>query len=165
MTQLADARLPFHSEMKWGFRQVPVPAGRCTEPLPPGLVYLWMTELSGTAESTHLGSGPVEGSLCIYGQLTEPAAPPPDNGVPFGWQDGHVVLTAANGDQLKLTARSTGVTAPPGTPGFKFIEEVRFVDGGTGRFLFATGEATGYVDPVGMAAVYDGWIRYGRKEK
>jgi len=162
MAQSSDVRLPFHSEMTWQMRQMPLPSGRCSEPLPEGLSYLWLTQLSGTAESTHLGKGPVEGTICIYGYLTSPETPPPGNGTPLGWQDGRIELSAANGDRLMLTARSTGVTAPPGTPGFKFVEEVRFMNGGSGRFRFATGEATGYVDPVTSSAVYDGWIRYGR---
>jgi hypothetical protein len=59
--------------------------------------------------------------------------------------------------------RLLGFTAPPGTPGFKFIESLTFLDGGTGRFEHAEGIGTGIVDPVAQTAVYDGWIRYGKK--
>jgi hypothetical protein len=156
------ARLPFHAWVDWQFVQVPLPAGRCTAPLPAGMSYLWLTRLTGTAVSTHLGEGAFEGSICIYGQLVDPGADPPANGVPFGWQDGVFVLTAANGDRLHGTEWSTGVTAPPGTPGWQFTEQGTFVDGGTGRFEHAEGEFTGLVDPVAQTAVYDGWIRFGR---
>jgi hypothetical protein len=162
--EMAGAQLPFHADVTWAFRQVPLPPGRCTEPLPAGLDYLWMTELWGDIVSTHLGAGRIEGSICLYGQLTNPGAPPPENGIPMGWVQGRIDLVAANGDRLKMTAWSTGFTAPPGTPGFKFIEEVRFLDGGTGRFARAEGEGVGYVDPIGLTAVYDGWIRYGQGE-
>lgn len=159
----ASVQLPFHSEVDWDFVQVPLPSGRCTGELPEGLSYLWLTELTGTAVSTHLGRGAFEGSLCLYGQLTNPEADPPDNGIPFGWMEGELVLTAANGDRLHVRAWSTGFTAPPGTPGWKFIEEGVFVDGGTGRFQHAEGQFTGYVDSEAQTAVYDGWIRFGKK--
>ena len=161
-------QLPFHSEVQWDFVQHPLPEGRCTADLPDlpdlpaPLSYLWYTELSGTAISTHLGRGPFEGGICIYGQLTDPGAAPPDNGIPFGWMDGRMVLTAANGDRLLAEFWSTGFTAPPGTPGWAFTEEGNFVDGGTGRFLHAEGDLFGVVDAVAQTAVYDGWIRFGK---
>jgi hypothetical protein len=160
---LAEPRLPFHSEYSWDFVQLPVPADRCTQPPPEGLSYLWLTEITGTTNSTHLGRGTAEGSICIYGQLTDPDANPPDNGIPVGWQNGLLVFTAANGDQLHAAdIHTTGFTAPPGTPGFKFIEAGVFVGGGTGRFQHAEGEFTATVDPVTQVAVYEGWIRYGK---
>lgn len=163
--QLAGAQLPFHVDVvNYQFQQVPAPPGRCTEALPPGLDYLWMTRLWGDVRGTHLGTGRLDGSICVYGQLKDAGAPPPDNGIPMGWVEGRIAMIAADGDRLNLTAWSTGVTAPPGTPGFKFIEEFRFVNGGTGRFELADGDGIGYVDPVAQSAVYDGWIRYGRKE-
>ena len=160
----AEVLLPFHSEANWQKNMLP-PAGRCTQPLPAGLTYLWLTENSGTATSTHLGEGTYANNLCVFGTLTNPDAPPGSNGKPAGWYDEWVVWTAANGDQLRATGRLTGFTAPPGTPGMKFIETLHFVDGGTGRFEFAEGDLTSYVDPTNQTVVYDGTIRYGRKEK
>jgi len=156
-------RRAFHANVRWAARQVPMPEGRGKDPLPQGLSYLWLTELWGTATGTHLGVGGFEGSICLYGRLTRPEATPPGNGVPLGWQDGRIVLVAADGDRLVAKVRSTGATAPPGAPDFQFIEEVSFTDGGTGRFRCAEGEAVGYVDPVKQTAVYDGWIRYGKE--
>jgi hypothetical protein len=158
--------LRFHSEVTiLNFEQVPVPAGRCTEPLPPGLSYLWLTKATGTATSTHLGTGPYYIELCVYGLLTNPAVPPPGNGIPMGWLTDVEIWTAANGDQLLGTGELIGFTAPPPTPGFQFIESLTFLDGGTGRFAFAEGTGQGIIDPVTGAAVYDGWIRYGKKGK
>jgi hypothetical protein len=152
-------RLPFHSEVNWNYVQLPLPAGRCTAPLPAGLSYLWYTELSGTAVSTHLGRGSFAGSICVYGVLTDPTADPPGNGNPTGYQDGNVVFTAADGDQLHARIWVTGFTAPPGTPGWKFIEQGVFV-GGTGRFEHAVGAFTGLVDTASLTAVDDGWISF-----
>jgi hypothetical protein len=157
--------LPFHSEVTWQVEQVPVPEGRCTEPLPDGLAYLWLSRIPGVAHTTHLGTGSYYVELCVYGILTNPDAPPPANGIPMGWYADVQIWTAANGDELKATGRMIGFTSAPGTPGFKFIESLTFLDGGTGRFAFAEGTGTGLVDPVAQTAVYDGWIRYGRNEK
>jgi hypothetical protein len=162
----AERRLPFHSECSWDHVQVPLPAGRCTDPLPHGMRYLWLSRITGTTNSTYLGRGTAEGSTCIYGQLTDPGADPPANGIPMGWQNGVLMFTAANGDQLHAAdIHTTGFTAPPGTPGRKFIEAGVFVDGGTGRFQHAEGEFTAAVDPVTRVAVYDGWIRFGKIEE
>jgi hypothetical protein len=159
----AESRLPFHSEYSWNSVQVPLPAGRCTDPLPAGMSYLWLTRTTGKTESPDLGRGTAEESLCIYGQLTDPGADPPANGIPMGWQNGVLVFTAANGDQLHAAdIRTIGCTAPPGTPGIRFIEAGVFVDGGTGRFQHAEGEFTATVDPVTRISVYDGWLRYGQ---
>jgi hypothetical protein len=142
--------------------QVPVPEGVCTEPLSPGLAYLWVTKVTGTANATHLGSVAFYAELCVFGLLTDPGAPPPGNGIGMGW-NGVETWTAANGDQLRGMERLIGFTAPPGTPGFMFIVTLSFLDGGTGRFAHAMGEATGLLDPAAQSVVFDGWIRYGKK--
>ena len=162
----ATGVLPFHAEVAvLQLQQVPVPAGRCTEPLPPGISYLWLTQANGTQTSTHLGTGPYHIELCVYGLLTDPAAPPPANGIPMGWIVDVQIFTAANGDQLRATGELIGFTAPPPTPGWQFVESLSFLDGGTGRFEHAEGTGQGVIEQTGAAAVYDGWIRYGEKEK
>jgi hypothetical protein len=161
----AGEMVPFHSEAVWQFEQMPIPAGHCTQGVPDGLSYLWFSKIFGTASSTHLGTGPYEIDLCLYGTLTDPAAAPPNNGVPMGWYAERQVWTAANGDQLRATGALIDFTAPPGTPGFKFVESLSFLDGGTGRFEHAQGSGEGIVDPVAQTAVYDGLIRYGMKQK
>ena len=160
-TTPARPRLPFHAQLEWTLVQVPIPRGRCSKPLPEGMSFLWLTRLGGTAVSTYLGRGPIQGSLCIYGRLTDPAADPPGNGIPAGWCNGAIVLTSEEGEELHLEAWSTGFTAPPGTPGWQFTEEGVFVGGGTGRFRHAEGEFTAVVDPVAQTGVYAGWIRFG----
>ncbi|HSL20895.1 MAG TPA: hypothetical protein VK886_05125 [Vicinamibacterales bacterium] len=166
-TQQADAgdMVPFHSEVVWQFEQVPIPEGHCTQAIPGEFSFLWFSRIRGTATTTHLGTGPYEIDLCLYGTLTDPGAPPPNNGIPMGWYAERQVWTAANGDQLRATGGLIGFTAPPGTPGFKFIESVTFLNGGTGRFKYAEGSGQGIVDADALTAVYDGLIRYGRKEK
>ena len=162
----AQEGLPFHSNVTIPeFQQVPVPAGRCTDPPPPGLSYLWLTQANGTHTSTHLGTGPYHIELCVYGLLTNPAALPPANGIPMGWITDVQIWTAANGDQLLGDGALIGFTAPPPTPGWQFIESLSFLDGGTGRFAFAEGTGRGLVENTGAFAVYDGWIRYGMKDK
>jgi hypothetical protein len=161
-----DAALPFHSEIVWEVEQVPMPAGTCPRALPEepaGLSYLWLSRVRGTATSTHLGRGPYYAELCVYGSLTNPGAAPPENGIPSGWYVDVEIWTAANGDQLRGSGGLIGFTAPPDTPGFKFIESLTFLNGGTGRFEYAEGSGTGIIDPVAQTAVFDGHIRYGKK--
>jgi hypothetical protein len=157
--------LPFHSEVVWEFEQVPIPAGHCTQAIPSEFSYLWFSRIRGTATSTHLGTGPYEIDLCLYGILTDPEAAPPNNGIPMAWYAERQIWTAANGDELKATGALIGFTAPPGTPGFKFIESLTFLSGGTGRFVDAEGSGQGIVDSTAQTAVYDGRIRYGNKQK
>lgn len=164
LTPGAGEQLPFHSEMTWQVAQESVPAGSCTREIS-GLSLLWLSKISGTATSTHLGTGPYYAELCMYGILTNPGAPPPGNGIPMNWYIQTQMWTAANGDRLMATGELAGLATPPDDPNLKFIENLRFLDGGTGRFEFAEGEGTGIVDPVGLTTVYDGWIRYGRRQK
>ena len=163
LTPGGGERLPFHSEITWQLEQVPVPAGKCTREIP-GLSLLWLSQISGTATSSHLGKGPYYAELCMFGMLTAPGSPPPGNGIPMNWYVQTAMWTAANGDRLMGTGELAGFTAPPDDPNMKFIENLRFLDGGTGRFAFVEGEGTGIVDPAGTV-VYDGWIRYGRTQK
>jgi len=158
--------VPFHSEITWHrLDQLPVPEGRCTEPLPDGLSYLWFTKEYGTATSTHLGTGPYYVELCVYGKVTAPGAPPPANGIPMGFNSIAQVWTAANGDQLRAAGTLIGVVT---SPVFAFVDSLVFKDGGTGRFANAEGQGIGYVYPDPQTSqvgreVYDAWILYKRK--
>jgi hypothetical protein len=163
MQTIVEQQLPFHSEFDFDFRQIPVPAGHCTG-TPPAGEYLWLTEFWGSGTATHLGNAKLEGTLCVFGELTDSSADPPGNGTPFGYH-GDFALVAANGDRLRATFHLTGFTGEPGTPSFVITEYVRFVDGGTGRFQFAEGEATGYLSEANRTYTCDGWIRYGRKDR
>lgn len=157
--------VPFHSEITWHrLDQLPVPPGRCTEALPGGLSYLWFTNEYGTATSTHLGTGPYYVELCVFGMLTNPGLPPPQNGIPMGFNSIVQVWTAANGDQLRAKGTLIGVIT---SPALVFVDSLVFQDG-TGRFANAVGEGIGYVTPDPQTSqvgreVYDAWILYKRK--
>jgi hypothetical protein len=59
----ADVEVPFHSEVAWS-KVEGTEVALCTVPLPEGKVYLMRNTLSGTAVSTHLGSGTWVGHTC-----------------------------------------------------------------------------------------------------
>jgi hypothetical protein len=156
-----DEWLPFHAELDFECRQITVPVDQCVG-IPPTGEYLWLTEIRGTGSATHPGRVKLEGTLCVFGELTRPGADPPGNGTPTGYH-GNCVWVADDGDRLAGTVRLAGSTGEPGTPDFVMLEAVRFVDGGTGRFQFAEGEATAYVNEANRSHTCDGWIRYGRR--
>ncbi len=156
------APVPFHSEIAWTTEYGPLPAGRCTAALPPGMDYLYYARLSGTGTSTHLGQTTFEGDHCIFGVLTNPSAPPEQRGTPAGWIDERLVFTAANGDELHVHTTLTGQSGQ-GTPEWYFAETGVFVDGGTGRFAHAAGQLEARIYPVKKIATFDGSLRYGGK--
>lgn len=145
------AEVPFRSDVVWNKMQG-TDVTLCTVPPPEGKVYLMRNELSGPHVSTHLGEGTFLGHTCVYGTR--------ERG-PEGWLM-DVRFTAANGDVLVANARFIRWTGVPGRS--MAIEEATFEDGGTGRFQFAEGTATCYVNPQERTARYEGTIRYGRKE-
>jgi hypothetical protein len=146
--------LPFHSEVIWDKTMNQVPEGHCTRTLPGGLVYKWLTHNEGTHLSTHLGSGAYENYLCVFG---------PAQGAPTGWYAEVIRWTAANGDVLLGTSEFQRWT---GTPGRSIaVEIVTFHDGGTGRFQFAEGDGMSGINAPERTAVYDGTLRYGKKQK
>jgi hypothetical protein len=108
------------------------------------------------AVSTHLGAGDYENHTCVYGTIV--------NGKrsPAGWL-ADVRWTAANGDVLLATSDFLYWT---GTPGQSVaVDRVTFQNGGTGRFQFAEGEGMAYVDAPAKTAMYEGTLRYGKKQK
>jgi hypothetical protein len=147
-----EVQVPFHSEVAWQkFEGTQV--ALCTLPLPDGKVYLMRNTQTGTAVSTHLGTGQFLGHTCVYGTRAKG---------PEGWF-GEVEWTSANGDVLRATSAFVRWT---GTPGKSIaIEQVTFRDGGTGRFQFAEGTGTCDVNAPGRTATYDGSLRYGKKQK
>lgn len=146
-----DALVPFHSELT--FSKVPgSDISLCTHALPPGKIYLARNTNTGTAITTHLGTGAYENHTCVYGAA----------GKPEGWF-ADIRWTAANGDVLLATSDFLYWT---GTPGQSVaVDKVTFQNGGTGRFQYAEGEGMCYVDAPARTAVYDGTLRYGRKDK
>jgi hypothetical protein len=149
--------VPFRSEIVWEKTMTGVPTGHCSQTLPEGLIYLWLTHNEGIAVSSHLGTGAYENYLCVFGSVVE------GKPAPQGWYAESIRWTAANGDVLLATSVFQRWT---GTPGKSIaIDNVTFHDGGTGRFQFAAGEGTAYVNAPARTALYEGALRYGRKEK
>lgn len=147
----SDALVPFHSELTWS--KVPgSDISLCTHPLPAGKIYLARNTNRGTAVSTHLGTGGYENHTCVYGTPRKPE----------GWF-ADIRWTAANGDVLVATSDFLYWTGMPGQS--VAVDKVAFQNGGTGRFQYAEGEGTCYVDAPARTAVYDGTLRYGRKGK
>jgi len=123
------------------------------------------SELAGVA--THLGRYHGVGSTCILSMAPDddppftPAGPPPYLVATFSnplW-----VITAANGDELRLTSIEA-VAVLSGADGSLRAEGTQAVIGGTGRFAGATGELriTGRNDdgqgPDDILS--EGWITY-----
>lgn len=129
-------------------------AGRCSLPSD------WVTtiDLRGTAE--HLGRVSVVASHCTQIDIFTT----PNPGV---FQDGEMVVSAANGDDLWLSYAGTFTFTPQGAPDVG-VTDISFstitVVGGTGRFEGATGSLTGHavdIFPAGPhTASFAGWIVY-----
>jgi hypothetical protein len=135
-----DQAVPFKATL-WGnevtFNPV-IPAGRCIEMA--GVADALTTfRVSGYA--THLGWVDVVAEHCSDFDT-----------VTYG--DGRLTITAANGDVLKGTYTNGESTSPPPETGFR--DEFTFIDGGTGRFAFASGGGT----EVGAFNVvtFDSWV-------
>jgi hypothetical protein len=86
----------------------------------------FVTDGSGGGIATHLGRFTLVWEFTVN--------------VGDGTGSGPVRYTAANGDQLFMTA--TGQSEPTSTPGVFHIVEIQIVTGGTGRFSGATGSFT-----------------------
>lgn len=148
----STAEVPFHSELTWE-KTVGSQVALCTHALPEGKVYLMRNTQTATATSTHLGIGAFEGHTCVYGTVARG---------PEGWfADFHWI--AANGDVLRATSEFLYWTGQPGRS--VAVDKVTFQSGGTGRFEFVEGEGMSYVNAPARTAVFEGTLRYGRKEK
>jgi len=151
--------VPFHSEITWTKvvnGGVPDPCQGLHGNPPAGMSYLMRNTSEGPAVSTHLGTGNFEIHTCVYGKMVS------GRPAPAGWF-ADMRWTAANGDVLLATSDFLYWT---GTPGKSVaVDKVTFQNGGTGRFLFAGGEGLSYVNAPERTAVYEGTLRYGKKEK
>jgi len=124
-------------------------AGRCeltVAPLPSTPPLVRQTD-TGTCQFSHLGRTKYEGVL----ELDLAART----------QRGERTLTAANGDELRLT--TVGTSAPAG-PGLVSFTATFTIVGGTGRFANATGqgraEGTANLITSKTSVAMDGWIDY-----
>jgi len=151
--------VPFHSEITWTKvvnGGVPDPCQGLHGNPPAGMSYLMRNTSEGPAVSTHLGAGYFEIHTCVYGTMVN------EKPAPAGWF-ADMRWTAANGDMLLATSNFLYWT---GTPGKSVaVDKVTFQNGGTGRFQYAEGEGMAYVNAPARTAVYEGTLRYGKKEK
>lgn len=108
-----------------------VPAGRCVEM---GDTADAIATFRGEGHATHLGHVAVVAEHCSDLDT-------------LAYGDGVLALTAANGDVLRVTY-GPGESDPSAFPTITFADDFRFVDGGTGRFVEASGGGveTGTVD-------------------
>jgi hypothetical protein len=120
-----DQAVPFKATL-WGNDVTfgPVPEGRCVDKA--GVADA-LTTFTVSGYATHLGWVDVVAEHCSDF----------DTGT---YGDGRLTITAANGDILKGTYTHGVSTAPPPVTGFQ--DDFTFVDGGTGRFAFASGGGT-----------------------
>lgn len=148
----SQVEVPFHSELTWDKFTSSPDVSACTRTPPTGKVYLFRNTNTGIAVTTHLGTGAYENHTCVYGTTAGPA----------GWF-ADIRWTAANGDVLLATSDFLYWTGQPGRS--VAVDRVTFQSGGTGRFQYAEGEGMSYVNAPERTAVYDGTLRYGKKEK
>ncbi len=102
-------------------------ADRCN---PPEGKFAWaVTSFAGSGTVSHLGEVQVSAEHCSYGTV----ATGPDG----TYGDGEIMTIADNGDVLMATY-TNGISLS-GPPVIGFMDFFTFVDGGTGRFTFASG--------------------------
>ncbi len=107
-------------------------AARCT--VPDDKFGVWtIAAFEGWGNITHLGRSHVVATHCSYLGVLPDGSIGPDG----TYGQGELITTAANGDVL-LGTYDNGISYPEG-PLIVFIDEFTFVDGGTGRFTYASG--------------------------
>ncbi|NIT02134.1 MAG: hypothetical protein GTO09_08375 [Candidatus Latescibacteria bacterium] len=121
--------LPFHGNFAGpvlGFNMDPEAITvRCGN-APAGKVAWAIASFEGWGTATHLGRSYIYAEHCSYR---------PIDGAPDGtYGQGEITATAANGDVL-LVRYDNGISDPQGN----FMDEITFMDGGTGRFSIASG--------------------------
>ena len=129
--------LPFHGYFAGpvlGFiEDTAMIAARCPD-VPDGKAAWAIAIFEGWGNATHAGSSYILANHCSYGfpGVDEQGQPVifPDG----TYGQGMISLEAANGDIL-LATYDNGVSDME----FNFMDEFTFVDGGTGRFTFASG--------------------------
>jgi hypothetical protein len=158
VVDMSSADVPFHSEIVWT-KVEGSQVGLCDRPAPAGKVYLMRNTQTGTHVTTHLGEGAFLGHTCVYGI---PPQTPGGRPVPQGWF-ADFQWTAANGDVLMATSEFQYWTGVPGQS--IAVDNVTFQDGGTGRFQYAQGQGQSFVNAPARTAMFEGTLRYGKKDK
>ena len=126
---------------------------------PPEGKFAWaVTSFEGWGTMSHLGDSHVYAEHCSYGSLDTLEA----DGT---YGEGEITTTADNGDVL-LGTYTDGMSFPTGEL-IGFMDHFTFVDGGTGRFTFASGGGveTGAVnfDDFSFTLQMTGVIAYKKK--
>ncbi|MBT8107874.1 MAG: hypothetical protein KJP17_06540 [Gammaproteobacteria bacterium] len=136
-------------------------ANRCPD-TPADKDVIWVASFEGWGNITHLGRTYFYAEHCSYGT---PGLPPIPDGT---YGQGEFMMIAANGDVLKAEY-GDGIAYPLEPPAAGFEDTITFIDGGTGRFRFASGEAyeVGSVNlpPLGdgaLTAEMHGTISYSK---
>ena len=108
-------------------------AERCN--VPEGKFGVWaIASFEGSGSVTHMGRSHVTATHCSYlGELPDGSI-----GMDGTYGQGKLITTAANGDVL-LATYDNGSSYPAPDGSIIFMDEFTFVDGGTGRFSFASG--------------------------
>jgi len=105
-----------------------VEEGRC-DATPEGKVAWAVTSFEGWGTATHLGKAYVYAEHCSYAdEVTGPDGT---------YGEGEFTITADNGDIL-LGTYTNGVSLSP-PPIIGFMDDMTFINGGTGRFSYASG--------------------------
>ena len=161
-TATQAVEVPFHSEITWTKVVNGGDAGPCLAlhgDAPGGMVYLMRNTSEGPAVSSHLGAGEFEIHTCVYGWVVD------GKPAPAGWL-ADMRWVAANGDELLATSKFVTWAMESGA---RFaVDKVTFQNGGSGRFQAAEGEAESRVyvsGPLAGHAIYDGSLRYGKRDK
>lgn len=130
---------------------------RCAN-APDGKAAWAVASFEGWGQATHMGRSHVYAEHCSYYRL--------DNGQMDGtYGQGEITVTAANNDVL-LATYDNGISYPVGSD-IEFLDDFTVVDGGTGRFAFASGFGidTGSVNFNDFTFVFEvsGVISYSRR--
>ena len=140
------------------------------DPPPPPCLQMFKGALTGTA--THLGSFKGASTTCILNFVAPDPNPPwlPPGPPPYATatiSNPLMVLTAADGDELWLTAPHARCVLSLADSSLRCEAEgqpVHFIIGGTGRFAAATGELVSHsINADGQGPddfEYIGWIRF-----
>ena len=157
--------LPFHAHFAGpvlGFiEDTTMIEARCTD-VPDGKAAWAIAFFKGWGNATHAGSSSIEANHCSYGfpgvdEFGQPVIFPDGT-----YGQGLISFEAANGDIL-LATYDNGASDME----LNFMDEFTFVDGGTGRFKFASGYGVemGSVDFGDFTFVIEvsGVISYKRK--
>jgi hypothetical protein len=134
----------------------PAPEGRCPAQLPVLFLY------KGEGRATHLGNFQVDGSECVFMDLSNP--------LNMASGEGRFTWTAANGDKLHVAYDATTLSIDgPESTWLNWSAPI-YVTGGTGRFENAqitdvVWEGGANTETFETYSSFDGWIAYHASDR